>query len=61
MLLAPIGAFGGMAFTISKYGINTLVPLAKLMGTVYITMVVFIFLVLWLILKHIPDQYFEII
>jgi len=52
MLLAPIGAFGGMAFTISKYGIKTLLPLAKLMGTVYTTMAVFIFVVLWLILKY---------
>lgn len=52
MILAPIGAFGGMAYTISKYGINTLVPLAKLMATVYTTMVIFIFGVLWLILKY---------
>lgn len=52
MLLAPIGAFGGMAFTISKYGIKTLLPLAKLMSTVYITMALFIFIVLWLILRH---------
>ena len=52
MLLAPIGAFGGMAFTIGKYGIKTLLPLAKLMSTVYITMAIFIFLVLWLILRH---------
>jgi aerobic C4-dicarboxylate transport protein len=52
MLLAPIGAFGGMAFTISKYGIKTLLPLAKLMSTVYITMALFIFVVLWLILRH---------
>ncbi|MBL7739622.1 MAG: cation:dicarboxylase symporter family transporter [Chitinophagaceae bacterium] len=51
MLLAPIGAFGGMAFTISKYGIETLYPLAKLMGTVYATMAVFIFGVLYLILR----------
>ena len=51
MLLAPIGAFGGMAYTISKYGIDTLLPLAKLMGTVYTTMAVFIFLVLYLILR----------
>jgi aerobic C4-dicarboxylate transport protein len=51
MLLAPIGAFGGMAFTISKYGIETLYPLAKLMGTVYTTMAVFIFGVLYLILR----------
>jgi aerobic C4-dicarboxylate transport protein len=51
MLLAPIGAFGGMAYTISKYGIETLYPLAKLMGTVYTTMAVFIFGVLYLILR----------
>ena len=52
MLAAPIGAFGGMAFTIGKYGIKTLLPLAKLMLTVYCTMAVFIFLVLWLILRY---------
>lgn len=51
MLLAPIGAFGGMAFTIGKYGIKTLLPLAKLMGTVYTTMALFIFIVLWYILR----------
>lgn len=51
MLLAPIGAFGGMAFTIAKYGIQTLLPLAKLMGTVYTTMIIFIFGVLWFILR----------
>jgi aerobic C4-dicarboxylate transport protein len=52
MLLAPIGAFGGMAFTIAKYGIKTLLPLAKLMITVYTTMAVFIFVVLYFILKY---------
>jgi aerobic C4-dicarboxylate transport protein len=52
MYMAPIGAFGGMAFTIGKYGIKTLLPLAKLMTTVYITMALFIFVVLWLILRH---------
>lgn len=51
MLLAPVGAFGGMAFTIAKYGIKTLLPLAKLMGTVYVTMACFIFIVLWYILR----------
>jgi len=51
MLLAPVGAFGGMAFTISKYGIQTLLPLAKLMVTVYCTMACFIFVVLYLILR----------
>lgn len=52
MLFAPIGAFGGMAFTIGKYGIATLMPLGKLMLTVYITMAVFIFLVLGSILRY---------
>lgn len=51
MLFAPVGAFGGMAYTIGKYGIKTLVPLAKLMGTVYATMAIFIFGVLYLILR----------
>lgn len=52
MLFAPIGAFGGMAFTIGKYGIDTLLPLGKLMVTVYVTMAVFIFLILGLILRY---------
>ena len=52
MLLAPIGAFGGMAFTIGKYGIQTLLPLAKLMVTVYATMAFFIFVVLYSILRY---------
>ena len=52
MLFAPIGAFGGMAFTIGKYGIATLMPLGKLMLTVYITMAVFVFAVLGLILRY---------
>ena len=52
MLLAPIGAFGGMAFTIGMYGLKTLVPLAKLMVTVYTTMAFFIFLVLGPLLRY---------
>ena len=51
MYLAPIGAFGGMAFTIAKYGLKTLLPLAKLMATVYTTMAIFIFVVLYFILR----------
>ena len=46
MKVAPIGAFGGMAFTVGKYGISTLQPLLKLMGSVYLTMFLFIFVVL---------------
>lgn len=52
MLLAPLGAFGGMASTIGKYGIRTLIPLAKLMITMYSTMAVFIIVVLGLILRY---------
>ena len=52
MLLAPLGAFGGMAFTIGKYGIRTLIPLGKLMLTVYGTMILFVFIVLGLILRY---------
>jgi aerobic C4-dicarboxylate transport protein len=51
MLLAPVGAFGGMAFTIAKYGVHTLLPLGKLMATVYCTMAIFIFVVLYFILR----------
>ena len=51
MLFAPIGAFGGMAYTIGKYGIKTLLPLMKLMATVYTTMAIFVCLILWGILK----------
>jgi aerobic C4-dicarboxylate transport protein len=51
MYLAPLGAFGGMASTIGKYGIDTLIPLAKLMATVYTTMALFIFVVLFWILR----------
>ncbi len=52
MYLAPLGAFGGMAFTIGKYGIRTLIPLARLMATVYGTMIIFVFVVLGLILRY---------
>lgn len=49
MRLAPLGAFGGMAFTVGTYGLSTLVPMLKLMGTVYLTCIFFIFVVLNLI------------
>lgn len=51
MKLAPIGAFGAMAFTIGKYGIASLLPLAKLMGSFYLTCGLFIFIVLGLIAR----------
>ena len=46
MEAAPLGAFGAMAFTIGKYGIATLLSLAKLMACVYLTSIAFIFIVL---------------
>lgn len=51
MVLAPIGAFGAMAFTIGKYGIEALAPMAKLMGSFYLTCIIFIAGVLGLITK----------
>ncbi|MDF7820603.1 cation:dicarboxylase symporter family transporter [Runella sp. MFBS21] len=59
MLLAPIGAFGGMAYTIGKYGIDTLLPLGKLMLTVYITMALFVFVVLYFILRYYQVNLFK--
>ena len=46
MKLAPIGAGGAMAFTIGKYGIDSLGPLLKLMGSFYLTCVLFVVIVL---------------
>ncbi len=46
MKLAPIGAFGAMAFTIGKYGVSTLWSLAGLMATFYLTCLLFILIVL---------------
>lgn len=67
MRVAPLGAFGGMAYTISTYGIATLKPLGLLMLSVYITMILFVFVVLnliayfykfslWQYLKHIKEE-----
>ncbi|HET7838042.1 MAG TPA: dicarboxylate/amino acid:cation symporter [Variovorax sp.] len=67
MKLAPIGAFGAMAFTIGKYGIGSLFSLGKLMGTFYLTCLLFIFVVLgtiarlhgfsiWKFIKYIKEE-----
>ncbi len=67
MKLAPIGAFGAMAFTIGKYGVSSLVQLASLMGTFYLTCVLFVGLVLgsiarfygfsvWKLIKYIKEE-----
>jgi aerobic C4-dicarboxylate transport protein len=51
MKLAPLGAFGAMAFTIGKYGLGSLLSLGKLMATFYLTCLVFILVVLGLIAR----------
>lgn len=67
MWLAPIGAFGAMAFTVGKYGPGSLRPLGKLIAGVYATSFVFIVVVLgiiarlarvslWKFLKYIRDE-----
>jgi aerobic C4-dicarboxylate transport protein len=67
MRLAPIGAFGAMAFTIGKYGVGSLLQLVQLMATFYTTCLVFIFVVLgaiarfhgfsiWKFIKYIKEE-----
>src|ERR1700716_4263453 len=46
MRFAPIGAFGAMAFTIGKYGLASLGPLAKLIATLYLTSIFFVVVIL---------------
>jgi len=46
MRLAPIGAFGAMAFTIGRYGVASLGPLAKLIATFWVTCILFVLIVL---------------
>lgn len=59
MYLAPLGAFGGMAYTIGRFGLHTLIPLGKLMLTVYLTMAVFIFGVLGAIMRYYQKSIFR--
>jgi aerobic C4-dicarboxylate transport protein len=49
MRLAPIGAFGSMAFTVGKYGIASLGPLAKLIVTFYLTSILFVLVILGIV------------
>ncbi|GGH18421.1 C4-dicarboxylate transporter DctA [Pedobacter zeae] len=67
MRLAPIGAFGGMAFSIGTHGLQSIIGMAKLMGSVYLTCILFIFVVLngicryyhfslWQYLKYIRQE-----
>lgn len=51
MRLAPLGAFGGMAYTVGRFGLASLLPLGKLMLCVYLTMALFVFGVLGMILR----------
>ena len=52
MKLSPVGAFGGMAYTIGKFGFASLVLLGKLLLSYYITSLLFIFIVLNLITRY---------
>jgi len=52
MKVAPLGAFGAMAFTVGTFGLKTLIPLGRLMLDVYTTMALFIFIVLNLIARY---------
>lgn len=51
MKFAPIAAFGAMAFTVGKYGVATLQPLAKLMGAFYLTCILFVVIILGSVLR----------
>ena len=51
MRVAPIGAFGAMAYTVGAFGVRSLLPMGRLMLDVYLTMALFIFIVLNLILR----------
>lgn len=52
MQAAPIGAFGAIAFTIGKYGLDSLVQLGLLVGTFYLTSAVFVFGVLGAVARY---------
>lgn len=61
MKLAPLGALGAMAFTIGKYGVGSLRELAQLMGSFYITCLLFIVIVLGGILKYAGFNLFRLL
>jgi aerobic C4-dicarboxylate transport protein len=72
MKVAPLGAFGAMAFTIGQYGVDSLASLAKLMIGFYVTCFLFVFIVLgvvmkltglslWKFLKYIREEIFIVI
>jgi len=49
--LAPVGAFGAMAFTVGKYGLASLLPLLKLIATFYVTSLLFVLVVLGIVAR----------
>jgi len=61
MKVAPLGALGAMAFTIGKYGVGSLTQLGQLMGSFYITCILFIVVVLGGILKYTGFNIFKLI
>jgi aerobic C4-dicarboxylate transport protein len=58
--VAPIGAFGAIAFTIGKYGVGSLLPLLKLVGTFYITALFFVAVVLGSIARYAGFSIFKL-
>ena len=72
MRLAPLAAFGAMSFTVGKYGLGSIVSLGKLMGTMYLTCLLFVVVVLgavakvsgfslWKLLRYIKDELFTVL
>jgi aerobic C4-dicarboxylate transport protein len=61
MKLAPIGAFGAIAFTIGEFGISALVSLAALVGTFYLTSLLFVVVVLGLVARFTGFSVFALI
>ena len=61
MYFAPLGALGGMSYAIGKYGLATLLPLGKLMVTMYLTMALFVFVILGLILRYFKLSIFKLL
>ncbi|MEC0180108.1 dicarboxylate/amino acid:cation symporter [Paenibacillus peoriae] len=61
MKLSPIAAFGAMSYTIGKFGIGSLTSLGKLMGSVYLTMALFVIIVLGLIARMYGFSIFKFI
>jgi len=51
MKFAPLGAFGAMSYTVGKYGVDSLLPMLKLMGSFYLTCILFVILILGAVLK----------